>query len=377
MANTKLCIMKRFKLLILALPFLSLSACDNNGDEPEEPKNTRPRTLEEYNLTTDGLKDYFTADDFFDIGVAIEPASVDNQVEANLMKRHFSSITAENAMKWSSLQPTEGTFRFTNADKIVNFASNNGMKMRGHTLVWHSQCPDWVFQDNGAVASKELVLERMRTHITEVMTRYKGKVDTWDVVNEAIDDGSNTYRSSKWYGICGEDFIFEAFRTARQVDPDAKLFYNDYSATNPTKREKIYTLLSRLKAEGLVDGMGLQGHWNIDAPASETIIEAFNRYASLGIKLHITELDVSVYPSNSDPQTDYNTQVELRLKTSYARFFNLFRLHKDKITNVTFWGLADQHSWLNGWPVAGRNNYPLLFDRQYNPKAAYFSVINF
>jgi endo-1,4-beta-xylanase len=370
--------MKRFTILFLLIPLGAFYACDKNGDDPDDTvTKKRPRSIEEYNLTSEGLKDYYTADDFFEIGVAIEPSSVDNQVEASLMKRHFSSITAENVMKWSSLQPAEGTFRFTNADKIVDFAMDNEMKVRGHTLVWHSQCPDWVFEDNGAVASKELVLERMRTHITEVMTRYKGKVYAWDVVNEVIDDGSSTYRSSKWYGICGEDFIFEAFRTAREVDPDAKLFYNDYSATNPTKREKIYTLLSRLKAEGLVDGMGLQGHWNINAPASEIIIDALNRYASLGIELHITELDVSVYPNNSDPQVDYTLQIEQSLQISYARIFNLFRLHKDKITNVTFWGLADHHSWLNGWPVAGRNNYPLLFDRQYNPKAAYFSVIDF
>ncbi len=364
--------------LIVALCLCGASCGTDDPDDITPPtKPAKPKTLEEYNRVTQGLKDYFTTGGFFEIGTAIEPTSVDNTSEVNLMKRHFSCLTAENVMKWSSLQPTQGTYRFEGADKIVSFAQSNGMKVRGHTLIWHSQCPDWVFEKNGVTATKDTVLNRLRKHINTVMTRYKGKVYAWDVVNEAIDDGSGFYKSTKWYNICGEEFIFEAFRAARQADPQAKLFYNDYSETNATKREKIYLLLSRLKAEGLVDGMGLQGHWNIEAPSSELIIEALNRYYSLGIELHVTELDVSVYNSNSAPQIVYSTELEQQLNFSYIRFFNLFRLHKEKITNVTFWGLTDKHSWLNNWPVAGRQNYPLLFDRNNDPKKAYFGIINF
>ncbi len=363
--------------LILTFILISLLSCDDDTPDNPTPKPGRPKSLDEYNKVAEGLKDYFTKDGYFEIGTAIEPGSIDISSEAALMKRHFSCLTAENVMKWSSIQPTQGNFRFDNPDKIVNFAQANGMKVRGHTLVWHSQCPDWVFEKNGVTATKDTVLNRMRKHINTVVTRYKGKVYAWDVVNEAIDDGSGTYRTSKWYNICGEDFIFEAFKAARQADPQARLFYNDYNEVDPTKREKIYSLVSRLKAQGLVDGFGMQGHWNIEYPSSDLIVDAINRYASLGVELHVTEMDVSVYTSNSAPQTDYNADIESKLNTAYIRYFNLFRLHKQKITNVTFWGITDRVSWLNNWPVAGRQNYPLLFDRSNNPKRAYFGVINF
>jgi endo-1,4-beta-xylanase len=280
-------------------------------------------------------------------------------------------------MKWSSLQPAEGAFNFTDADKIVAFAQANGMKVRGHTLCWHNQVPSWIFKDGDADASKELVLQRLTTHITTVVNHFKGKVYAWDVVNEAIDDGSSVYRASQWYTICGEDYIFEAYRAAREADPDAKLFYNDYSAINAVKRDKIYDLLVKLDNEDLIDGMGLQGHWNIDYPSNDLIIAAFEKYSSLGLELQITELDVSVYTSNSDPESTYTSEIALKQATAYSRFFSAFRDYKDDITGITFWGLADDYTWLDNFPVAGRKNYPFLFDEYYNPKQAYFTVINF
>ena len=209
------------------------------------------------------------------------------------------------------------------------------------------------------------------------MTHYKGKVYGWDVVNEAIDDGSRTYKNTLWYQICGTDYIFEAFRAARAADPAAKLFYNDYSATNATKREKIYNLLKSLKDEGLVDGMGLQGHWNIDAPSNELIIDALDRYKSLGIELRISEMDVSIYPQTSNPESAFTSELSLSQAVAYGRFFKLFRSYKDNITGVTMWGLADNHTWLDNFPVTGRKNYPLLFDMDLVPKQTYFTVINF
>ena len=358
-------------LPLLLISFIGATSCSKD-DRTELQKK-----IDEYNQGHEGLKDYYTPDDYFYMGVAIPPSFIDNQNKADLIKRHFNSITAENDMKWSNLQPTEGTFTFTSADKIVSFAEANGMKVRGHTLCWHNQVPSWIFKDGDATASKELVLQRLRTHITTVMTHFKGKVYAWDVVNEAIDDGANTYRASLWYTICGEDYIFEAFRAAREADPDAKLFYNDYTAIDPAKRDKIYDLLVKLKAQNLVDGMGLQGHWNISYPSSTLINDAFTKYKSLGIELQITELDVSVYTANSDPQSAYTDNVSQKLSSAYGRYFTEFRSFKEAITGVTFWGLADDYTWLDNFPVAGRKNYPLLFDVNSYPKQAYFTVIDF
>jgi len=363
--------------LFMTIAAIFLPACDKNGDGPDDPGKGRPKNLEEYNQVTEGLKDYYTDDGYFDIGVAISPESVDNPADTALIKRHFSSLTADNAMKWSTLQPVEGTFRFQYADKIVAFAEANGMKVRGHVLCWHQQIPDWIFRENGTLASREKVLERLRTHIITVMTHFKGRISAWDVVNEAIDDGGNFYRASNWYNICGEEYIFEAFRVARATDPDALLFYNDYTAIDPVKRDKIYALLQLLQVENLVDGVGMQGHWNIDYPSNALIIDAINKYKSLGIEIHITEMDVSVYTSNSDPESPYTTDLQSRQRTAYSRFFSAFRMYKENVTSVTFWGLTDGHSWLNNWPVAGRKNYPLLFDDDYNPKEAYFAIIDF
>ncbi len=363
--------------LLYALIFLLSSGCSSDDEEPEKKSEDLPQNVTEYISGTDGLKDYYTVKGYFNIGAAINPNSLDNQEATKFIRRHFTTLTAENVMKWSTLQPTEGTFRFEYADKIVNFAQANNMKVRGHTLVWHNQVPDWIFRDGSGTASKELVLQRMRTHITTVMNRYKGKVYAWDVVNEAIDDGSDTYRASRWYTICGEDYIVEAFKAARAADPSAKLFYNDYSEVNPAKRDKIFSLLQKLKNQNLIDGMGMQGHWNIDYPSDELLTDGIEKYSSLGIELQITELDVSVYPSNSDPQTIYTAELAQKQAIAFGRFFCAFRKNKNLITGITFWGLADNYSWLDNFPVTGRKNYPFLFDATYLPKPAYFMVITF
>ena len=366
--------MKKLFYLFLSIAIF-ISCSDSGGEDPIDPpveppveENNRPKNLEEYNATSDGLRDYYSDDGYFDIGVAIAPQSLDKSNEVALIKRHMNSLTAENAMKWSSIEPTEGNFNWSNADKIVDFAVANGLKVRGHTLCWHQQVPDWVFEDNEAEASKELVLERLKSHIAAVVGRYKGKIYAWDVVNEAIDDGGG-YRDSKWYSICGEDYIFEAFKAAREADPDAKLFYNDYNATEPQKRYSIEELLENLVSRQLVDGMGLQGHWNLDGPYLSRIRDAFDSYAALGVELQITELDI-----NTGSATEYTSTTESKQKSAYGRYFQEFRDYKDKITSVTFWGLTDGHSWLN---QPGKPNFPLLFDKNYDPKGPYFDVIDF
>lgn len=362
-------------LFLLSVSFIGVTSC--NKDEPPVDENNLQKKIDEYNQGDAGLKDYYTPEEYFYMGVAIPSSFIDNQEKVNLIKRHFNSVTAENEMKWSSLQPTEGTFNFTIADKIVSFAQANGMKVRGHCLLWHNQIPSWIFKDGQATASKDLVLQRLRTHITTIMSHFKGNVYAWDVVNEAIDDGTSVYRTSQWYTICGEDYIFEAFRAAREADPDAKLFYNDYSEVNATKRDKIYDLLVKLKAEELVDGIGMQGHWNLDYPSNPLLIEALEKYGSLGLEIQITELDVSVYTSNNDPESTYTSDIALRQAAACRRFFSTFRDYKDDITSITFWGLADDYTWLDNFPVVGRKNYPFLFDEYRKPKEAYFAVIDF
>ena len=369
--------MDRISIFSLLLLCVAIFSCSKSATDIPNNVVTQPTELDKYNAGTDGLKDHYPPAQYFYIGAAVKPTTFDNATEAKLLKRHFNSLVAENVMKWSYLQPTEGNFVYTDADKIVTFAQANGMKVRGHNLCWHIQVPDWIFKDGSATASKALVLQRLRAHITAVMTHFKGKVYAWDVVNEAISDGTDIYRASNWYTICGEDYIIEAFKAARQADPAAKLFYNDYSEVNPTKRDKIYDLLKKLKDQNLVDGMGMQGHWNINYPSDQLITDAFDKYKSLGIELQITELDVSVYTSDTDPATGYSSDLASRHAATYGRFFNMFRAYKGTLTGVTFWGIADNSTWLDNFPVAGRKNYPLLFDTSYNPKQAYFTVINF
>lgn len=359
-------------LVVFAAIFIS---CTKNNTP--DLISQRPKNITEYNRVTEGLKDYYTSDEYFYMGVAIPASFIDNSAKVRLIKRHFNSLTTENDMKWSTLQPTEGTFIFTNADKIVAFAQSNGMRVRGHCLCWHNQVPAWVFKDGTATASKELVLQRLRTHINTVLTHFKGKVYAWDVVNEAIDDGSNVYRASQWYNICGEDYIIEAFKAARAADPDIRLFYNDYTAIDPVKRDKIYDLLAKLKAQNIVDGMGLQGHWNLSYPSGSLITDAINKYKSLGLELQITEMDVSVYSSNSSPESKYTDQIAGLQTAAYKRYFDVFRNFKDNLTGVTFWGVADDYTWLDNFPVTGRKNWPLLFDENLDPKPAYFAVIDF
>lgn len=353
-----------------------ITSCSTSGGEdnpitpPIEPpiENNRPKNLEDYNQTSDGLKSYFFDDGYFDVGVAIEPHSTDKSEEVKLIKRHFNSITAENAMKWSSIQPTEGVFTWENADKIVAFAIANNIKVRGHTLCWHRQVPDWVFVENEETASKEKVLERLRNHIAAVVEHFNGKVYAWDVLNEAVDDGG-AYRNSLWYSICGEDYILEAFKAARDADPDAKLFYNDYNATFPIKRDKILELLEKLQSEGYIDGMGLQGHWNLNEPYVGKITDALDLYSALGLDLQITELDISTGSSK-----EYTSDIEQKQRSAYSRYFEIFREYKNYISSVTFWGLSDEHSWKN---EPNSPDFPLLFKGDYNPKGPYFSMIDF
>jgi len=298
---------------------------------------------------------------------------------------HFNAVTAENMMKWEALQPRPGEFRFVQAENLIRYAEEHGMQVIGHTLIWHNQTPDWVFKDeNGREVSREALLARMEEHIKTVMGRFKGRVKGWDVVNEAIEYNAATgkweLRDTPWRRIIGDDYIEHAFRFAQEADPDAELYYNDYNAADAPKRDAIYALVKGLLDKGIrVDGIGMQGHWDLQHPSIEAIREAIELYSSLGVKVHITELDVSVYTWNDRSNRYPNglpEAVQEQQANRYAALFRLFKDYSHVIERVTFWGVKDNHSWKNHFPVPNRPDYPLLFDRQGNPKPSFWAIVD-
>ncbi|HEU5075067.1 MAG TPA: endo-1,4-beta-xylanase [Polyangiaceae bacterium] len=337
------------------------------------------------------LKEYYA--DHFAMGAAIDTRYNDYM---SLLTKHYNSVTAEDQMKFDALQPSEGTFSYGTADQMVDFALANGMQVRGHALVWHRQTPSWVFSGSSAQ-----VLERMRNHITNVMQHFQGKVKVWDVVNEAImDDG--TYRtndegenqSSGWYGALGESYIAEAFIAARAADPEAKLFYNDYYNYHPVRRQAIYEMLERLIAADVpIDGVGLQAHLNL-APGTdpeeqsyhqtvENMEQAIEMYASLGLDVQITEMDISLYLRGISYTEDQfytpekvTAEVLAEQAERYREFFDMFREHSDVISSVTTWGISDDNTWLSEFD-SGRQDFPLLFDGDQQPKPAFWAVVDF
>jgi endo-1,4-beta-xylanase len=332
-----------------------------------------------------GLKDYYQK--YFPIGVAVSPLALKTD-EAGLIVKQFNSITPENAMKMGPIHPEENRYNWRDADSIVAFAVKNGMRIRGHNLCWHSQAPVWIFKgSDGQTVTREVLLQRLHDHIFSVVGRYKGKIYAWDVVNEAISDRQDErLRNSQWLKICGEEYIAKAFQWAHEADPDALLFYNDYNEINADKREKIFRLVKGLKDAGVpIHGIGLQGHWAINEPSREQLDSTLKRFADLGLNIHITELDISVYPKEhnarerrpGDDKTEFSAEKEQKQLEVYKMCFDLFRKYRKSISSVTFWNISDRNSWLDNFPVRGRKDYPLLFDRDLQPKKAYWEVTRF
>jgi endo-1,4-beta-xylanase len=333
-------------------------------------------------INNKGLKDYYK--DYFTIGAAVSPQSLKTD-EAGLIVEQFNSLTAENAMKMGPIHPGENVYNWAGGDSIAAFAKRNNMKLRGHTLCWHNQTPRWLFIDSTGnppdTVSKELLLKRLKDHITAVVTRYKDVVYAWDVVNEVISDNPNEYyRNSPWYRICGKEFIAKAFEYAHEADPKALLFYNDYNETDPVKREKIYKMIKDLKDAGIpIHGVGLQAHWSIHDLREGQVDSTISRFASLGLKVQITELDIKVQPAGNAAQLDstigYTPEREMKQTEQYEMVFRLFRKYRNVISGVTFWNVSDKYSWLDR---RGRGKaYPLLFDTTLKPKKAYWKVVNF
>lgn len=364
-------------LLFLLFGLLILTGC-------KEEAPTKDQASEIAQEQEPGLKDYYS--DYFPMGVAVAPNSIEGE-SAELILKEFNSITPENVMKMGPIHPQPDQFHWDDADALAEFAREHNLKMRGHALVWHQQTGGWIFEsEEGEELSREVLLDRMKTHIDSVVRRYKGTIYAWDVVNEAIADNPDEFlRDSQWYQIAGEDFIDKAFEYAHQADPDAKLFYNDYNAVIPEKRDRIYRLVKGLLDRGVpIHGVGIQGHWSIFGPSEEELRAALDMYSSLGLEVQITELDVSVYPwekeqrdLRSGESDEFTPELEQQQLEAYEMFFRVFRDYRDVLTSVTFWNLSDQYSWLDYYPVTGRKNYPLLFDEDMQRKKAYFEVVNF
>lgn len=349
------------------------------------------------------LKDAYA--DAFLIGTAMNADMVsgrDARAQA-LVPLHFNAITAENVMKAEVLHPEPGAWDFSAADAFVEYGERHDLFMVGHTLVWHNQTPAWFFEgDDGAPADPATMRERMRAYIHAVAGRYAGRLDAWDVVNEQIgEDGQ--YRDTTWvraYGGDGDALVRDAFRFAGEAAPDAQLYYNDFNAWRPEKRDGIVRMVKMLQDAGIrIDGIGIQGHWGLNYPSTEHIEAAIDAYAALGVKVMVTELDVDVLPLTKegqiigqgmmhpqfqlpefkaflDPYRDgLPDAVQRQLTERYAELFRIFYNRRDKLHRVAVWGVEDGMSWKNGYPIPGRTNYTLLFDRNGQPKPAFEAVL--
>jgi endo-1,4-beta-xylanase len=341
------------------------------------------------------LKEAFEKD--FYVGAALNNGHVNGRDLPGqaLVKKQFNTITPENMLKWGPVHPQPDQYNFQPVDAFVAFGEQNKMFIVGHTLVWHQQTPDWVFEDApGKAVSREVLLKRMQHHINTVVGRYKGRIHGWDVVNEAINDQDGGLRQTKWLEIIGEDYMEKAFEYAHQADPKAELYYNDYSIYRADKREGVIRLVKKLQAKGIkVAAIGMQGHYGLTVPTIDQVEASIVAFAKLGVKVNFTELDIDVLPNPSgrqgadiaetfaaDPKFNVYTTglpdaVQQKLNQRYADLFALFRKHQDKIDRITFWGVNDANSWLNNWPIQGRASYPLLFDRQNKPKPAFQAVL--
>jgi len=311
-----------------------------------------------------------------------------------IVKNEFNAIVAENCMKSENIHPVEGVFDFSLSDRFVQFGQDNNLVITGHTLIWHSQTPSWFFVDReGKQVSKEVLIARMKNHIQTIMKRYKGKIKGWDVVNEVInDDGS--YRKSKFYKIIGEEYIKLAYEFAREADPKAELYYNDYSTAIPEKRAGIVAMIKKLQQQGVtIDAIGMQTHLGLKTPDIAAFENSLKAFSQLGCKIMITEMDISVLPfpdenlgaeiaKNYEYKQQMNPYQEslpedviASFEQRYLDFFKLFNTYQEDITRVTLWGVTDAYSWKNNWPILGRKDYPLLFNRNNEPKPIVDKII--
>lgn len=379
----------KYLLLLLPIAFISFAYMSKINHDLNAP----PQSLKE------AYKDAFM------IGTAVTPGitSGTDKASHDIVVKHFNTITVENVMKAALINPQPGVFNFGPADDFVAFGQKHNMFIVGHTLVWHNQCPAWFFTNaQGKPNTKEEQIERLRSHIETVAGRYAGRVHAWDVVNEVIDEDGN-YRPTTWVNAFGngDTLVKYAFKFAAQYAPNTELYYNDFNAWRPSKRDGIVRLVKMLQKEGIrIDGVGIQGHWGLNYPKTKYIEDAIDAYASCNVKVMITELDVDVLPLTKEGQIigqgmadkqfqleEFKTyldpyrqglpdSVQNLLTKRYKELFGIFYKRKDKIERVTLWGVHDGMNWKNDYPIPRRTNYPLLWDRQRKPKPALQAVMS-
>ena len=369
--------MKRNSLLVILFP-IAFACCVSTGSRKTPASGETP-----------SLKDVFKDD--FVIGVALNRMQIEegDTLAAAFIPRQFNAFTPENGMKAALLHPQWDTYNFAEADKIIAYGQKHNMQINGHTLIWHSQLPAFVLR----IKDKDSIRRFFAEHISTVASRYDGKVYSWDVVNEALNE-DGTLRRSVFREKLGEDYVVEAFRLAQQAAPNTRLYYNDYNIERPWKRAGAVAIIKKIQAAGVrIDGVGIQGHWHINNLPLKDIEQSILEFSALGVKVMFTELDISVLPdpghangADINRNIAFNTalnpyvnglpdSMQSRLAGSYEELFRLFLKHKDKIGRITFWGVNDRYSWLNNWPVRGRTNHAMLFDRQFGPKPAFYKVI--
>jgi len=365
---------------ILAISIVCSLSCANGLYKPNTDR-------------TDSLSDRYK--DLFHLGAAInEDIILGKDLQSkNIVTSEFNSITPENSLKWMFLQPFPNKFNFGAADKYVELGIKNNMHIVGHALVWHNQLADFM----KTTGSRSEFKKHVENHINTVVSRYKGKIDAWDVVNEAFNE-NGSLRLSVFKKQMGDNYIEDVFKLAETADPDADLIYNDYNLYKPAKRAGVLKMVKKLQENGTkINAIGVQAHWRLNSPSLMEIEQIILDISDLGVEVMFTELDVTVLPNpwelvgaevtqnfskfEGDPKMDpypkaLPKSVEKQLAKRYEDIFKLFIKHQDKISRVTFWGVMDKHSWLNDWPIKGRTNYPLLFDRNYQPKKAYNKLIN-
>lgn len=360
--------------LLVAVTILTIIGC-----------NTVPKNYK----ATVSLKNAYKKD--FLIGTALDTNQIkeNNPMVSDLIAKEFNSITAEDCMKSMFIHPEKNKFDFKMTDKYVAFGEKNKMFIHGHTLIWHSQLAPWLTQ----IKDSTSMSDAMTNHISTIVGKYKGRIHSWDVVNEALNE-DGTLRKTVFLDTYGKDYLTLAFKLAAKSDSKTDLYYNDYNLCSAKKRKGAVELVKNLQKNGAkIDGVGEQGHWNLITPSLEEIEQTILDFSALGVKVAFTELDISVLPNPWDiVGADVNQRAEAsekmnpypkvlpdtiqtQLAARYEAIFKLFLKHQDKISRVTFWGVNDGQTWLNNWPIKGRTNYPLLFDREFNPKSAYNSVM--
>jgi endo-1,4-beta-xylanase len=377
---------KIFFSFCIALAVLLLAGWHNKKKATEKPAAI-PSLREIAEIPS--LREIFKSD--FAIGTALSARQIEegDPIEAGLIPQQFSAVTPENIMKAEIIHPGWDRYNFDPADKLVAYAKKHNMIVNAHNLIWHSQLPSYMRR----MKDPDSVRRYFVNHISTVAGRYDGQVYSWDVVNEALNE-DGTLRKSIFLNALGEDYVVDAFRLAQKAAPHTRLYYNDYNIESPKKRAGAIALIKKIQAAGVrIDGVGIQGHWKAGKIPLEDIEASIREFSALGVEVMFTELDLSVLPNpfngngadvnqraaNTESMNPYKNglpdSVQATLTRGYEDLFSLFLKYPGKISRVTFWGVDDGQSWLNNWPVPGRTNYPLLFDRQFKPKPAFYGVI--